>query len=169
MSDGPLINFGNGMLHGIIEISLPEPVVWDFSAPGWTGVAMIIAAALSHRLWKVWRAWQRNAYRRAAMRELDSWREQPWPSRIRGYPRLLKSVALHAFSRDEVAALSGAPWIGFLRQVAPRARLDDEVAALLLAAAYRPSEHCNIDEQLARRCEQWVRDWIRWHRRAVDV
>jgi hypothetical protein len=96
-----------GDLSNLRDIVVPPDVPFWPPAPGWyvVGAACLVAiglaaaAALQH--------YRRNAYRRAALHEL----EQAAPSTISS---ILKRAALIAFPRAEVAALSGPAWLAFL-------------------------------------------------------
>ncbi|CAN5498985.1 DUF4381 domain-containing protein [soil metagenome] len=94
-------------LSNLRDIVVPPAVSFWPPAPGWwlvgaaclvaTGVA--IAAVVRHR--------RRNAYRREALRELES-------ADVRDISAILKRAALAAFPREQVASLSGPAWLAFL-------------------------------------------------------
>ncbi|HEX4987063.1 MAG TPA: DUF4381 domain-containing protein, partial [Burkholderiales bacterium] len=80
-------------------------------------------ALLAVAAWALWR-WHRrreaNRYRREALAELARLED------VAGIPPLLKRTALAAWPRKEVAALSGAQWVAFLRASGPLADLLDD-------------------------------------------
>lgn len=116
-------------MQGLI---LPPPVAFWPATPAWYVLFAILAAMALWLGWRVWRRWQADAYRREALRELQS----AQPAEIAA---LLKRTALAAWPRATVASLSGNDWAGFLRRTAPRARLDEASAARLAALAYVPA------------------------------
>ena len=96
-------------------LRVPADIGWWPLAPGWwilIGCAVLLLAVLAYR-WHKHR--QRNAYRRTALRQLetimDTTEHSIWLGQINA---LLKSVAVHAFPRRDIAALSGARWLEFL-------------------------------------------------------
>jgi len=103
-------------LHDVIE-----PAATGFWPPA-DGVWIFIGLAL---LWAMvggaiaWSRYRQNAYRRAGMRELvkirDGLRAQGGEkTAVPAVSVLLKRVALSAFPREQVAALSGEKWLSFL-------------------------------------------------------
>ena len=92
-------------LRGLAE---PPPVSWWPLAPGWWvlfGILVALAAFISVKCWLSWRG---NAYRRAALRELEG------ADGIAAVAELLKRTALVAYPRDEVAPLTGDRWCDWL-------------------------------------------------------
>lgn len=97
------------------DIALPDPVpAWPPAPLFWwlLGAALVATALLA---WRLAVARRRSAYRRAGRARLDSLADGSDPSSIvAGTSVILKRVALAAFPREEVAALSGLPWLAFL-------------------------------------------------------
>ncbi|HEY4165555.1 MAG TPA: DUF4381 domain-containing protein [Reyranella sp.] len=94
-------------LSNLRDIVVP-PAVWLWPpAPGWwvVGAACVVAAGFA--VAAAVRHWQRNAYRREALRALDS-------ADDRDISAILKRAALAAFPREQVASLNGAAWLAFL-------------------------------------------------------
>lgn len=169
MTQQILKNFGNGVLEGIIELPLSEPIAWSFDAPGWRALMVIALVYLLYRGGRFWQAWKADVYRRNGLRELDGLRRSSdWQLRAQRLPVVLKSVALHAFPRDQVASLSGDDWIAFLGRVNDDG-FDSEAARVLSAVAYQAPDQWRFDAQAVERCEQAVRAWIQSHRRHRDV
>jgi hypothetical protein len=139
-------------LHDIVS---PAPVSWWPLAPGWYVVG---SAALILLFWCAWRLatwWRRNAYRREALRLLNSLPIDP--SSLPKIDELLKRVALSAWPREQVAALNGAAWLAFLDRTAPETRFDKGPGRVLGEASYLPTApHVDVRDVLDA-AEAWVR------------
>jgi hypothetical protein len=133
----PLDAVTRAALEKLADIAVPAPVPWWPETWGW---AVLGAARLALATWAIVRGWRRHAanrYRREALAELARLEagldEAGARSRlVDAVPPLLKRVALAAWPRAEVAALSGATWVVFLRAHAGRAGLPDAAARLLV-------------------------------------
>jgi hypothetical protein len=151
-------------LHALRE---PGTIGWWPLAPGWwvlLAIAVLLLATLAFYCYRRYRA---NAYRRQACLQLRAlygdWRSNDDNTRYLGAVNaLLKSVALRAFPRRDVASRNGTQWVAFLNQThstSTGAALFDEDFA---TAAYRP-EHSSMD------CEKIylsASKWIKQHRAA---
>ena len=107
-----------GSLQNLNDIVVPGPVDWWPPAPGWYvlgAIALIVFVVLAVRQW---RRWQGNRYRRQAMLEFSSLREQADIERLQQLPVLLKRAALSVWPREEVASLTGPAWHRFLDESA---------------------------------------------------
>lgn len=148
-------------LHPLRE---PAMTGWWPPAPGWWLLALLLLIALAALGWWLWQRYRANAYRRQALAQLAQIRSDyaggsgPEQSLV-ALNALLKSVALRAYPRREVAALSGRAWLAFLNQQGA-GKLQFEEA--LVVAHYRqdPGE-VDLDDLLA--CSA---RWIRLHRGA---
>lgn len=106
-------------LSRLHDLVVPAPAPWWPPAPGWIwllGLAAAVAAVAMVR-WFIRR--QRNRYRREALAELArleaAARGEPGPgAALLGMAEVLKRTALTAFSREQVAALTGSAWFTFL-------------------------------------------------------
>lgn len=83
--------------------------------------------------------WRKNAYRRVALKLLDS------ADSSEAVNHLLKRVALAAWPREEVASLYGAEWNQFLRENCNRVEFSED--------------HSLVELKMQ------AGDWIRFHRR----
>ena len=116
-------------LSNLHEIVLPEAVYWWPLAPGWWVLACIVAVILVLLVRRAWLHWKADAYRRAALRELESMTE---PVAV---AELLRRTALAVAPRREIAALTGQAWLDWLdaRSSTP---MPQGVRRLLVAGVY---------------------------------
>ena len=142
------------------ELVMPEPMPWLPQTPGWWVLFGWLFAVLILVAWYLLKRRRRNRYRREALAALKNIDRQPGLSPAESAQRiaaLLKSTALAAYPRREVASLYGSEWAQFLRE---STNDDQEVAAaagLLADAAYQPDADGAALSAAARR-------WIRLHR-----
>ena len=148
-------------LHPLRE---PPPTGWWPPAPGWwvlAAVALLLLVLVACVLWRRYRA---DAYRRRALAQLDrlyqaqqSERSDPqhFPNRLNA---LLKSVALVAYPKRDVAAHSGRQWLDFLNACL---EANEQFPAEFVTHAYRRDPPRTDPEQLY----SAARAWIKRHRR----
>ena len=94
-------------LQNLHDIVVPQPVSFWPPAPAWY---VVLGLVLMGILWLVGRSilrYRRNAYRRAALAELQTL-PADGPSAAPRIAALLKRTALAAFPREQVAGLTGA-------------------------------------------------------------
>lgn len=137
-------------LHDIIE---PPPIPWWPPAPGWYVVVIAVAALLAWLLWRWSKSWRGNAYRRAALRELQKART---PAAV---AEVLRRTALDIAPRSTVASLSGEAWPAWLAtglsEEMPQA-VRDQLAAGVYRSATEPAELTLLQD--------YARKWIQGHR-----
>jgi Domain of unknown function (DUF4381) len=143
-------------LHPLRE---PALIGWWPLAPGWWLSLAILLLVLAVAAWWLYRRYQRNSYRRQGLRQLESIRQQyelkqdPGAA-LQAINALLKAVALRAWPRRDIAALSGDAWQEFLRNSTAQGPAFDPAA---LTAQYRPSA-ANIDiEALLQASSNWIK------------
>lgn len=157
-------------LHDII---VPPPVPWWPPAPGVQWLFVCGAVVLLAVVLRAFLHWQRNRYRREALAEFRRWdamlsQEKSRLIGLSGLAELLKRTALSAFPREEVAALTGAPWLAFLdRTGGGGAAFASEEGALLEAAAYRAVSEDQLEAARVRQAAELVERWIEHHRAPV--
>jgi len=111
-------------LAALHPLRLPELIGWWPLAPGWwlmLGLLIVILAALIYLLHS---RYQRNAYRRRALLQLQALQIQlqsDGDSRVfvTQTNALLKSVAIYAYPRADVAAQHGEAWRLLLNRSLP--------------------------------------------------
>ena len=130
----------------------PQVSLWP-PAPGWWVVAAVAVASVAILSVAAVARHRRNAYRREALRELDS--VDPG-----GISTILKRAALAAWPREQVAALSGAAWLGFLDRTGRTTAFTQGAGRHIEALAFGGS----VDAPSADSARAAARDWIRAHR-----
>lgn len=128
-------------LEGLADIANPQPVSWMPQTWGWAALAVVLLLTLTTWVWR-WR--QRvlaNRYRVEALTALTALETRARDRQTRAealaqIAELLKRTALAAYPRTEVAQLSAAAWVQFLRDRGLPA--GDDAAALLDDLEYRP-------------------------------
>ena len=164
-------SFGNYLLHGIDEIILPADISWWPSTIGWKIVALLIFIFVSYRLFKSAQFWWKNRYRREAIRQISALQlsEQQQASDngllavIEKLPFYLKTTALQAYPRDQVAQLSGTVWIDFLNVKYGSEHFDSNIANQLLTISYRPKEQWQFTEEQCLNLINLTTLWIKRH------
>lgn len=124
------------------DLHLPDPVGWWPLAPGWWLLLLLAAAALVFGLYRAWRARQRNAARRFALRELKRYESEYLEHRNpvmlgRQLSQLLRRGMLAYAAREEVAGLTGEAWLEWLDEGMPLPYFHTEGGRSLLQLPYR--------------------------------
>jgi Domain of unknown function (DUF4381) len=137
-------------LDNLRDIVEPASIPWWPPAPGvWLLLALVAVWTVAGLgLW--WVRWRRQAYRRAGLRELRviAARLDAAPERAAALvdlAALLKRVALVAYAREQVAALSGDAWLTFLDRTGGTARFARRLSAVLAAVSSRPGLGTALD------------------------
>ncbi|WP_418296233.1 DUF4381 domain-containing protein [Microbulbifer sp. SA54] len=134
----------------------PEPPavsMWPVT-PAAKGLSALLLLLLLLLIWRQIQIYRANAYRRAALAELQQ--AQDDPAQV---AEILRRTALAAYPREQVAGLTGDDWLAFLNQGYPGDAFTGEVGRALLQGPYRKVAPAQSSE-LARA----ARDWIRRHR-----
>lgn len=142
-------------LDRLNDIVVPAPVPWWPLASGWYVLIAGLLATCGWLAWKNWRNWKANAYRREAIRELES------AITAGAISELLRRTALATTSRSKLAAMTGDRWPEWLSQQIPNepaASLSPTVHDQLATAAYRDTETESLDELRA-----FAATWITQH------
>lgn len=119
------------LMDRLVEPAEPAPVSMMPETAGWTILAAILALVLAWLVWRGWHRWQANAYRRAALAELDEAGDDPV-----AVAAILRRTALAAWPREQIASLSGKDWLRFLDATGGEGFVEG-VGAALADAPYR--------------------------------
>jgi hypothetical protein len=109
------MNPGPTSLERLLDIIAPPPAPWWPPPPGWYWVLVFLLFLVLVLVFRFFRLWQQNRYRREALAELARHEAAlADPDSISAMGELLKRAALTAFPRDQVARLTGPAWFTFL-------------------------------------------------------
>lgn len=136
-------------LDRLHDLALPPEVSWWPLAPGWHFVVTcvgIIAFGLAVRLWK---RRQANAYRRAALRELQQAQD------LVTIAEVLRRTALAVAPRSVIAASSGRDWVDWLAQQIGEP-VPDEVRTELASGIYSRRPHGRDIEPVRAFAARWI-------------
>ncbi|MEP2715127.1 DUF4381 domain-containing protein [Pseudophaeobacter sp.] len=137
----------------------PAPISMVPQTAGWAVLAGVLTLVLIWAGLRVWRGYRANAYRRAALAELDMLTQSGQdPAKI---AVLLKRTALAAYPRAQVAQLHGASWLEFLDAQLPGAGFSQGAGQILATAPWRATPPDPALTALAR-------DWIRHHKKREE-
>ena len=154
-------------LQALRELPLPAPVSYAPQTIGWLFIALLFVVIAAVIAWLVWRRHEQSRYRREALAELARIEaklndEGTRAAALAAIAPLIKRTALAAAPRDQVAALSGASWLAYLRKT--HGAFDDECGSLLYASSYAPRERlAGVTPQQAQRLVSAAREWIGQH------
>jgi Domain of unknown function (DUF4381) len=144
-------------LSRLADIAMPPPVSWWPPAPGWWVIIAVLLACVPPLLLTAISRYHRNAYRRAALAELDG---LPLDAAApMGIGNLLKRTAMVAAGRRTVARLSGEEWVDWLNARLSRPAFTGSLARALTEEIYRhgftPSQ--DVIVELRQSAHQWIR------------
>lgn len=152
--------FGNYLIHGIDEIVLPVPISLWPSTIGWKLLGLALVAYALYKVTVAVRNWWHNRYRREALRQLSTLAVD---AQLAALPFLLKATALHAYPREQVAALSGEQWLDFLDEHCADVSFRRDIGQNLLDMAYLPADQLRLNETQANELIALSRTWIERH------
>jgi len=155
-------------LQNLNDIVLPVTVGWWPLAPGWYFLIGLLLIALTWLSYRSLQRWIKNRYRRAALTELqlleeDTQNAEKRDSSLRQLPVLLKRTALSAYSRKQVASLSGDDWYGFLNSQVTNPAFTDPTISLLDHLAYSTGNFNSVDSQAITALFEAIKHWLRHH------
>ena len=168
MSAPPLPEvFGNYALGDFVEVVAPTAVSWLPQTVGWFWLGMALLAFGLYRGWLKLRHWYRNRYRREAEARLQNLAaESDGYELVCEINRLLKLTAMVAFSRQQVARLSGADWTEFLNRQCQSPAFSPDQARLLAVGPYGAM---TVDQAGARQLIAASLNWVRQHENPADA
>jgi hypothetical protein len=139
------------LLDRLAEPPQPPPISMTPQTAGWLVLAAILLVAI---LWAIYvgiRRWKANAYRRAALAELDAAGDDP-----AAIAAVVRRTALAAWPRDDVASLTGEAWLAFLDRTGGDGDFSSASGRAMLSAPYQRAAS-EPDEGLGRLAGQWIR------------
>ena len=127
------------------DLHLPDPVDWWPLAPGWWVMIALTAAGLVWLAYRWYRAWQFEAPRRHALRELARIEAEYLEHRDavelgKAVSELLRRGMLAYAPRASVAGLTGEAWLAWLDEGMSVPYFHTEGGKSLLSLPYRPHD-----------------------------
>ena len=167
MSAPPLPDaFGNYALGDFVEVVPPPDISWWPQTAGWWWLVTLLAGFALYRGWKLLRRWYRNRYRREAARRLQGLARSGSSDNLAGeINRLLKLTALVAYSREQVARLSGEEWVDFLNSHCPTPPFSPDQRHLLALASYTCQE---VEPESGKQLLAASLAWVQQHENPRD-
>lgn len=136
-------------LNRLHDIALPPEVSWWPLTPGWYVVLFFVFFLGVVFLYRSWKNWKENAYRRAALRELASAHDATTIAQI------LRRTALAIAPRSVVAQLTGETWLDWLAQY-DHEPLPDHLRVQLTRGVYGQPAAANADDALRDYAARWI-------------
>ena len=97
----------------------PDPIAYSFNTLGWHIVfAVFVAALVLAVIWQMY-TYKKNAYRRKAVKHIQSLAIAKETSLAFELNYLLKTMAIQLYGRKKVASLFGSQWFMFLNSNLP--------------------------------------------------
>lgn len=134
-------------LHDLVP---PREIGWWPLASGWYVVGAIFVLLAIFAGFRCWKRWKRNAYRRAALKELSRVSDENEVAVI------LRRTALAFAPRSFVAAKAGTDWADWLDSLIPEA-MPEEVRCQVSAGPYEKAGTSGNFTVLRQYAEQWIR------------
>lgn len=107
------------LLDQLAPLREPNAIGWWPLAPGWWLGLIIVSLLIGLLSRALVKRWQRNHYRRLALRQIKVLQTLDKPT-LEQVNKLLKATALRTWPKREVAALHGAEWLQMLSDSAPK-------------------------------------------------
>ena len=163
--------WGNYLIKGIVETPAPTAISWWPTTLGWQLVGFFLLYKVIYTIFKRWRRYVADSYRREALATI----EQLPPyiglqslDQYRQLPMLLRQVALHAFDREQVVALTSVQWEQWLdRQCScsknPQSQFSARCPNVLHQLSFQ--QQPALDQQQIQMLLEQIILWIKYHRR----
>lgn len=157
-------NFGNYLLtfEGFKKIVLPEVVSLAPQTIAAKVLVLCLALIVVYCVYRYYKRWMRNAYRRAALHQLKS-SDGSASCQIN---KILKQATIVAFPLRARGALYGDDWLQFLNQTmnTAKGKFTPEMIQLLEREQYSGIELYSGDEMLQKECRLVAIQWMKHHR-----
>lgn len=147
------------LTSSLIEPSLPSAISWLPNAPGWYVVYVFFALFITYRAYLVLKSYQHNAYRRKALKILESLTVNNADKRQLAL--LLRQTALHAYPRQDIAPLIAGEWEAWLDSHCIDSHFNSHHKGILATLAYSNNPIPNKEKMDS--FSSAVAHWIRHH------
>lgn len=146
-------------LANLHPLRQPDLIGWWPLAPGWWLLLLAAILCLASLIFVLLRRYRRNAYRRRALIQLqrlhtDYAARREYSQYLSELNTLLKSVALVAYPRADIAASHGETWRAFLNTSLPR---EEHFESAFNDAVYQKTCPELDVQQLHRSAQHWIK------------
>lgn len=158
--------WGNYILDKIIETQAPETINWLPQTLGWQILLLCSVIYLLIRSYRAYKSYQKNVYRRDALKWLSQLKHPISESQYRQLPLLLRKTALNGFNRGDVTQLNGELWEQWLDNQCQETNFHQHCPTLLQQLSFAPI--LDISEDKYQQLVSQITLWIKYHRRQDD-
>lgn len=139
----------------------PEPGIWPLPVGWWLVLVLLVLFGIT--IFYFWLRYKRLAPKREALAllhviDINYSQHQNAVAYVTEISKLLRRVAMQAFSRKKCAGLSGERWLAFLQQHSKSGLFKDDNARCLVEVPY--SSRCEPCEctGLSAQTQQWIKE-----------
>jgi hypothetical protein len=148
------------LLAQLDDIILPPAVGWwPLASSVWMVLITLVGLGLGLG-WYFWQRYHHNAYRRAALRQLQQLPQDDDTAWLIQLNALLKQVAITVYGRQACAGRHQQAWLDFLRQKA--GFIEQPEAMRLLTQAYQ-AQPITLSRHQREAILFYANQWIREH------
>lgn len=160
--------WGNYLLENIVETQAPAKISWLPQTVGWQFVAIILVLLLGYKSYRQYKNYQRDAYRRHALRWIINCQQSDDIALYKQLPSLLRQTALNAFERSDITQLNGSNWEHWLDQQCQQTSFTTSCPTLLHQLAFKPITTKNFDANKKQLLITQITLWVKHHKRLND-
>lgn len=158
--------FGNYMLTDFQPMILPSPVSLMPQTPAAKSIVILLVLLSLYVIYRCYRKWTLNAYRRTALNDLKSYRKISHELMMGSLPRVLKHTAMQAYPDQFISSLMGRSWAQFLNEQVSKKPFNTHLAAQLIKVSFQPNQAWQFDNATNEALLNATIYWIRNHRQA---
>lgn len=136
-------------LDRLHDIVMPPAVSWWPLAAGWYVLLSLVFFIAVYFGLRFWRRWQKDGYRREALRQLAKMDD------VSAIAKLLRRTALAVVPRAELAQKTGSVWVDWLARQYPKP-MPPEVYRLLGSGMYSASDKQEDISSLHNYAKSWI-------------
>ena len=146
------------------DIVVPNEVHSYWLAPGWIAIILLSVLICFGLVYYARALWQKNAYRRQALKELNNWyglqKESALTTEhITFLSSLLKRVMLARYKSLNLAKLHSSQWQIALKELSPNS-LSPEAIEVLTHGIYKPAIDTSLTTHtLKNQCHKWLKNF----------
>ncbi|UUO07190.1 DUF4381 domain-containing protein [Blastopirellula sp. J2-11] len=140
-------------LDKLHDIVVPPEVSWWPLAPGWWVLLALLLTGIVYLLYRSWKDWRANAYRRIALKELLT------ANSVSAISELLRRTALKVAPRSEIASQTANAWPDWLAKWVAKP-ISDSCRQQLADGGYSAAHDASDLGEL----RGYAANWIKFHR-----